>query len=429
MKILIKDCYLCDPLRDSGVTTGDVAVEGNRLLKVGGEGELPLGWKPERVIDGKDHLCLPGLINCHTHAAMTLLRSYADDLPLMHWLEKKIWPMEARLTGDDVYWGTLLAIVEMIESGTTTFSDMYFFTDRVAEAVEVSGVRACLSRGLIGIGDSAEQGLEESRELLEKWQGAADGRISIWLGPHAPYTCPPDFLDKVLTLAQDYRAGIHVHVAETKDEIEQIAREYGKTPVAYLSERGVFRFPVLAAHCVYLTEEDIETLAAVGAAVAHNPESNMKLASGIAPIPELLAAGVTVGIGTDGASSNNNLDMFEEMRTAALLHKVNKGDPQVLPASQVLSMATRDGARALRLDDLGLLQPGYKADLILVDLNQAHLHPRHNPVAHMVYSARGGDVETVIIDGRIVMEGRKILTIDKERVLAEVEERARRLLS
>ncbi|AFV11244.1 5-methylthioadenosine/S-adenosylhomocysteine deaminase MtaD [Thermacetogenium phaeum DSM 12270] len=429
MKILIKDCYLCDLLRDSGVTTGDVAVEGNRLLKVGGEGELPLGWKPERVIDGKDHLCLPGLINCHTHAAMTLLRSYADDLPLMHWLEKKIWPMEARLTGDDVYWGTLLAIVEMIESGTTTFSDMYFFTDRVAEAVEVSGVRACLSRGLIGIGDSAEQGLEESRELLEKWQGAADGRISIWLGPHAPYTCPPDFLDKVLTLAQDYRAGIHVHVAETKDEIEQIAREYGKTPVAYLSERGVFRFPVLAAHCVYLTEEDIETLAAAGAAVAHNPESNMKLASGIAPIPELLAAGVTVGIGTDGASSNNNLDMFEEMRTAALLHKVNKGDPQVLPASQVLSMATRDGARALRLDDLGLLQPGYKADLILVNLNEAHLHPRHNPVAHMVYSARGGDVETVIIDGRIVMEGRKILTIDKERVLAEVEERARRLLS
>jgi len=429
LKILIKDCYLCDPLRDSGVTTGDVAVEGNRLLKVGGEGELPLGWKPERVIDGKDHLCLPGLINCHTHAAMTLLRSYADDLPLMHWLEKKIWPMEARLTGDDVYWGTLLAIVEMIESGTTTFSDMYFFTDRVAEAVEVSGVRACLSRGLIGIGDSAEQGLEESRELLEKWQGAADGRISIWLGPHAPYTCPPDFLDKVLTLAQDYRAGIHIHVAETKDEIEQIAREYGKTPVAYLSERGVFRFPVLAAHCVYLTEEDIETLAAAGAAVAHNPESNMKLASGIAPIPELLAAGVAVGIGTDGASSNNNLDMFEEMRTAALLHKVNKGDPQVLPASQVLSMATRDGARALRLDDLGLLQPGYKADLILVDLNQAHLHPRHNPVAHMVYSARGGDVETVIIDGRIVMEGRKILTIDKERVLAEVEERARRLLS
>lgn len=429
MKILIKDCYLCDPLRDSGVTTGDVAVEGNRLLKVGGEGELPLGWKPERVIDGKDHLCLPGLINCHTHAAMTLLRSYADDLPLMHWLEKKIWPMEARLTGDDVYWGTLLAIVEMIESGTTTFSDMYFFTDRVAEAVEVSGVRACLSRGLIGIGDSAEQGLEESRELLEKWQGAADGRISIWLGPHAPYTCPPDFLDKVLTLAQDYRAGIHIHVAETKDEIEQIAREYGKTPVAYLSERGVFRFPVLAAHCVYLTEEDIETLAAAGAAVAHNPESNMKLASGIAPIPELLAAGVTVGIGTDGASSNNNLDMFEEMRTAALLHKVNKGDPQVLPASQVLSMATRDGARALRLDDLGLLQPGYKADLILVNLNEAHLHPRHNPVAHMVYSARGGDVETVIIDGRIVMEGRKILTIDKERVLAEVEERARRLLS
>jgi 5-methylthioadenosine/S-adenosylhomocysteine deaminase len=427
LKILIKDCYLLSG--DFKVTTGDIAIEGNRFLQVGGDGQLPPEWKPDRVIEAKDHLCLPGLINCHTHAAMTMLRSFADDLPLMHWLEKKIWPVEARLTGDDVYWGTLLAIIEMIESGTTTFSDMYFFMDKVAEAVDVSGVRACLARGLVGTGDSAAEGLQESRELFEKWNGAAGGRINVWFGPHAPYTCPPDYLDKVLALAQDCHAGIHIHLAETRDEIEQIASEYGQTPVDYLAERGVFRFPVLAAHCVHLTADDIATLAEAGVAVAHNPESNMKLASGIAPIPELLEAGVTVGIGTDGAASNNNLDMFEEMRTAALLHKVNKADPLVLPAAQALAMATRDGASSLMLQELGVLQPGYLADMILVDINQAHLYPRHNLVAHMVYAAQASDVDTVIIDGKIVMEQRKILTIDKERVFQEVEERSRRLIS
>jgi 5-methylthioadenosine/S-adenosylhomocysteine deaminase len=290
-------------------------------------------------------------------------------------------------------------------------------------------MRACLARGLVGTGSEAETGLEESKEFLEKWQGAAKGRISIWLGPHAPYTCPPDYLDKVLALAQDYRAGIHIHVAETKDEVEQINKLYGKTPVEYLKERGVFQFTTLAAHCVHLTAEDISVLAETGTGVAHNPESNMKLASGIAPVPQLLAAEVTVGIGTDGAASNNNLDMLEEMRTAALLHKVNQMDPLTLPAPQVLSMATGDGARALGLEDVGLLKPGYKADIILVDLNQAHLYPRHNLTSHMVYAAQASDVDTVIIDGRIVMEKRKVLTIDKERVLQEVEERARRLIS
>jgi 5-methylthioadenosine/S-adenosylhomocysteine deaminase len=429
VKLLIKNCYLLPDDGDAAAARGDLAIEGDRILKVGDEGELPRDWKAERVMEGEDYLCLPGLINCHTHAAMTLLRSYADDLPLMYWLEKKIWPIEARLTADDVYWGTMLALVEMIESGTTTFSDMYFFMDRAAEAVEESGMRACLARGLVGTGSEAETGLEESKEFLEKWQGAAKGRISIWLGPHAPYTCPPDYLDKVLALAQDYRAGIHIHVAETKDEVEQINKLYGKTPVEYLKERGVFQFTTLAAHCVHLTAEDISVLAETGTGVAHNPESNMKLASGIAPVPQLLAAEVTVGIGTDGAASNNNLDMLEEMRTAALLHKVNQMDPLTLPAPQVLSMATGDGARALGLEDVGLLKPGYKADIILVDLNQAHLYPRHNLTSHMVYAAQASDVDTVIIDGRIVMEKRKVLTIDKERVLQEVEERARRLIS
>jgi len=430
VNILIKDCYIFGKDTESPIISGDVAIEGNRLIKVGKEGALSCGWHPDRVIDGRNYLCLPGLINCHTHAAMTLLRSYADDLPLMHWLEKKIWPVEDRLTGEDVYWGSLLAMVEMIKSGTTTFNDMYFFMDEVAQAVEKIGMRACLARGLVGVGGSAELGLEESRNLIEKWQGGARGRISIWLGPHAPYTCPPDYIKRVLSLAKEYGTGIHIHVAETRDEIRIINEQYAKTPVTYLEESGVFEFPVLAAHCVHLTDDDISLLARRGVAVAHNPESNMKLASGVAPVVKLREAGITVGIGTDGAASNNNLDMFGEMRMTSLLHKVLHNDPLVMPAPDVLRMATSDGARALGLgDEIGILKPGYKADLILVDLKQPHFYPKHNLVAHAVYAAGASDVDLVIIDGEIIMENRKILTIDEERVLDEVERRAKRLTS
>jgi 5-methylthioadenosine/S-adenosylhomocysteine deaminase len=428
VNILIKNCFILTGQQDQPVVQGEVAVEGSRLLQVGAAGRLPADWRPERVIDGSDHLCMPGLVNCHTHAAMTLLRSFADDLPLMEWLSTKIWPAEERLTGEDVYWATLLSIVEMVRSGTTTFNDMYFFMDDAARAVEKAGARAVLARGLIGNGPGAEQALEESRSFLNRWQGGAGGRINVWLGPHAPYTCPPEYLIKVLQVAEEFQTGIHIHVAETVDEVEQIQKQYGKTPVAYLNDLGVFRVPVLAAHCVHLTEADIATMAERSVAVAHNPESNMKLASGIAPVSAMRRSGITVGLGTDGASSNNNLDMFEEMRTAALLHKVANQDPLVLPALEVLAMATRDGARALGLDSqVGVLEPGYKADLILVDLNQAHLCPRHNLEAHMVYAARGADVDTVIIDGQLVLDGRRMLTIDEDEVRREVEARAMRL--
>lgn len=428
MNILIRNCFILAGNQDQQVVQGDVAIEGSRLLQVGAAGALPADWRPEREIDGSDRLCLPGLVNCHTHAAMTLLRSFADDLPLMEWLSTRIWPAEERLTGEDVYWATLLAIVEMVRSGTTTFNDMYFFMEDAARAVEQAGIRAVLARGLIGSGPAAELGLEESRGLLRRWQGGAGGRITVWLGPHAPYTCPPEYLIKVLQTAEEFRTGIHVHVAETVDEVEQIRKQYGKTPVAYLNDLGVFRAPVLAAHCVHVTEADMATLAERSVAVAHNPESNMKLASGIAPVAAMRRAGITVGLGTDGASSNNNLDMFEEMHAAALLHKVANQDPLVLPALEVLAMATRDGARALGLQNqVGVLAPGYKADLILVDLNQAHLCPRHNLAAHMVYAARGADVDTVIIDGQLVLEGRRMLTVDEEKVREEVEARAMRL--
>ena len=414
---------------DSVFEDGVIAVAGDRIAAAGPSGSLPAGFQADREIDGAGMVALPGFVNCHTHAAMTLMRSYADDMPLMKWLSEKIWPLEEKLTPDDIYWGTMLCCLEMIKSGTTTFADMYFMMDRVAEAVDRSGMRACLSRGMIGAGPNAQLALAESEKFIEDWHGAAGGRVQVMLGPHAPFTCPPDYLEKVIALASRRKVGIHIHVAETRDEIGQIQEKYGKTPVRYLNDLGLFDLPVLAAHCVHLNEEDIEILAGKKAGVAHCPESNMKLASGIAPVERLLKAGAVVGLGTDGASSNNNLDMMEEMRSAALLQKVATGDPLVMPSFASLRMATADGARALGLaGDTGMLKPGLKADLILVNFHRPHLYPRHDDYAHLVYAAQSADVDTVLIDGRVVMEGRRVLTVDEEEVMANAERCARRLV-
>ena len=316
----------------------------------------------------------------------------------------------------------------MIKSGTTTFADMYFEMDQVALAVEQSGLRACLSRGMIGVAPGARKAVEESVSFVREWNGRAGGRIITMFGPHAPYTCPPEYLEEIISLAGQYGAGLHIHVAETRDEIRQIKESYGTTPVRHLDKIGLFELPVLAAHCVHLDQEEIEILAARKVGVAHCPESNMKLASGIAPVTRMLAAGVNVGLGTDGAASNNNLDMLEEMRSASLLQKVANEDPVVLPSFEALRMATRAGAEVLGLPDVGLLKPGMKADLILVDFNRPHLCPRHDFFAHMVYAAHSADVDTVIINGEVVMEGRRVLTMDEEEVMRKAQEKAFRLV-
>ncbi|NPV73264.1 MAG: amidohydrolase [Pelotomaculum sp.] len=408
---------------------GEIAIAGNSILSVGSRGSVPEGFRPGRSIDGTGMVAMPGFVNCHTHAAMTLLRSYADDMPLMKWLSEKIWPVEERLQPEDIYWGTMLCCLEMIKSGTTTFADMYFSMERVAAAVEESGMRACLSRGMIGVGSGARKAIDESLSFVREWNGGADGRITAMFGPHAPYTCPPEYLKKVVDLAAREGAGIHIHVAETRDEIEQIRAGYGTTPVRYLDAAGVFELPVLAAHCVHLDEGDIEILSAKRVGIAHCPESNMKLASGIAPVTELLQAGAAVGLGTDGAASNNNLDMLEEMRSAALLHKVSTGDPLALPSFEALRMATAGGALALGLKDVGLLKPGMKADLILVDFRRPHLCPQHDLIAHLVYAAQSADVDTVIINGKVVMEKRQVLNLDEEKIMAEAQKRALRLVN
>jgi len=426
--VLINNVFLL-PMDGRGVVEdAQVLVSGSSIVYAGSAGPLPEGFVPERTIDGQGGVVMPGLVNCHTHAAMTLLRSYADDLPLMRWLNEAVWPLEDRMEGEDIYWGTLLCCLEMIRGGVTTFADMYFFMDEAARAVERSGLRASLSRGLIGNGPTAEKGLVESRELVQRWHGAADGRITVMLGPHAPYTCPPSYLARVIELSGELGVGIHIHLAETLAEVTEIKEKYGTTPVDLMLKTGLFERPVLAAHCVHLTPDDIAVLAAHKVGVAHNPESNMKLGSGIAPVNALLQAGVRVGIGTDGAASNNDQDIFGEMRSAALLAKVAALDPTVLPAPQVLHMATAGGAAALGLAGTGVLAPGYRADLILVNIHQPHLTPRHDLAAHLVYAARAADVILTMVDGSILWADGRFTTLDPEEVMAQANKRAGRLV-
>ncbi|MDA8337263.1 MAG: amidohydrolase [Peptococcaceae bacterium] len=425
--VLIHNVFLL-PMDGRGVVEdAQVLVRGAEILYAGPAASLPEGFSPALTIDGRGGVVMPGLVNCHTHAAMTLLRSYADDLPLMRWLTEAIWPLEDRMDGEDIYWGTLLACLEMIRGGVTTFADMYFFMDAAARAVERAGLRASLSRGLIGNGPAAEKGLAESRELVEKWHGAAGGRITVMLGPHAPYTCPPSYLARVIELSGELGVGIHIHVAETLGEMAEIKEKYGTTPVDLLLKTGLLERPVLAAHCVHAGPEDIAVLADKKVGVAHNPESNMKLGSGIAPVQDMLRAGVRVGLGTDGAASNNDQDLFGEMRSAAMLAKVAAMDPTVLPASRVLHMATAGGAAALGLSGTGVLAPGRKADLVLIDIHQPHLIPRHDLSGHLVYAARASDVALTMVDGRVLWMDGRFTTLDDEEIMARAGEKAARL--
>lgn len=429
-RILIHHGRIVPMIEESWIDDGYIIVEGNRIAELAEgtyNGNLEFF---DQVVDASGKLVMPGMINTHGHAAMTLLRSYADDLPLMEWLETRCWPIEDKMTAEDIYWGTQLAILEMIKTGTTCFADMYFQMDSVAQAVEQSGIRAVLSRGMIGFGDKGTIALEETRQFISKWNGRGNGRITTTLGPHAPYTCPPEFMRQVVQVSKELDQPIQIHLSETAFEVQQCKEKMGMTPIALMESLGVFTRPALAAHCVHLSEEDIDILAHYDVRVAHNPNSNLKLASGIAPIPSMLKKGVTVGLGTDGAASNNNLDMFEEMRYAALLHKGVHLDPLAIPAFKALQMATKDGARALFLENtLGTLQPGALADLILLDYNKPYYHPRHNLLAHLVYAGQSGDVTDVMIDGKMVMENRCVKTLNEDEIYQQVQQICQRLFA
>lgn len=425
---IIKNGHFLVPGSDKPVLSGYMTLE-NDLITYIGEAE-PVVEDGAQVVDGSRLLFMPGLVNTHGHTAMSLLRGYGDDMVLQTWLQEKMWPMEEKFTGDDVYWGTSLSVLEMLKGGTTTFLDMYDHMDRVAEVTEQSGIRAVLMRGVIGLcpEEVQQSKLAEAIAFARNWHGKADGRITTMLSPHAPYTCPPEFFMKFVQAAHDLDLPMHTHMSETRHEVEQNVADYGLRPVAHLEKLGMFTRPSLIAHGVHLNDEEIGILARHNVGVSHNPGSNLKLASGVARVPELLRAGVKVSLGTDSAASNNNLDMFEEMRLAALIHKGVSGDPTAVPAPEALLMATEYGAQSIFLSGVGRLAAGMKADFIALDIDQPHMLPHTDLLSHAVYSASAKDVEHVWVNGQQVVKHGQCLTLDEEAIHRKAQETFESLL-
>ncbi|UOO37754.1 amidohydrolase [Oscillospiraceae bacterium CM] len=415
MSVLIRDILAILP---EGAAVCSVAVENGVITAVG---DVPKDFRAEKTILGSGKMLIPGLINAHTHAYMTLFRNVADDLTFHDWLFGRILPLEDQLTHEDCYWGSLLGIMEMLSTGTTAFNDMYIFVDAAAQAVYDSGMRAVLSRGLVGDRENAAGGaqrLHEAKTEIEKWRGY--NNISFMLAPHAPYTCDDIYQKEVAEEAHRLGVRIHTHLSESQSEMAAIRASYGCTPPELYDKTGLLSDKTVAAHCVYLTDDDIALLARCGVSVATNPVSNLKLANGIAPIPKMLKAGINVALGTDGPASNNTLNMFRELAFLTALHKGTTGDPQAVTAREGLQIATINGARALGLTNVGAIKPGMAADLAIIDLDRPNLQPLNDPVAALAYSMNGSEVETVLVGGKILMENRRFLTIDRDRVLHEV---------
>lgn len=425
--ILIKQGLILTMADDEQAFTGDLLIQAGKIAAIA----PVIDTQADEMIDARQMVVMPGLINAHNHTPMTLLRGFSDDLKLMDWLDKKMLPAEARMTEEDIYWGAQLAMAEMIRSGTTAFADMYIHMEQIAAAIQEVGMRTSLTRGLVFLQPDGGKRLQEGIDLVEKWSGAAGGRITTMFGPHAPYTCPPEPLQEIIELARSKQIPLHTHLAETKEEVVQIRERYAQTPTEYLYHLGMFEHThVLLAHSVHLTRKDIGYLRGMRGGVAHNPVSNLKLGCGIAPVEELRQSGITVGLGTDGAGSATTLDMFAEIQAASWLQKLDYGDPTRLSALAVLQMATRESARLLAIDhQVGTLAVGKQADLILVNLHKPHLQPVHNPHSLMAYSATGADVDTTIVDGRILMRHRELLTIDEDELYRQVAARVPRLVN
>jgi len=405
------------------IENGGVAVQGDTIIETGPGDTLREKYPGAELIAEEHGLVMPGLVNTHTHAAMTCLRGLADDLPLMQWLQEYIFPVEAKLTSEMVYRSTLLSIAEMIKSGTTSFCDMYLFAKDAARATADTGMRAWIGEILHDSSSpnygELESGVTYVDELFAMY--ANHPLINITVNPHAVSTCSPDLLKKLKKSAEKHDALYIIPLSETDDEVKRALERFGVTPVMHLENLGLLDSKVVANHCVVLDRQEIDLLARRGVKVAHCPESNMKLASGVAPVPEMLGAGITVGLGTNGSASNNNADMFGEMNSGAKLHKAHRLDPTAMTAAETLEMATIGGAGVLAAgDEIGSLEPAKKADLIVLDLNQPHLTPLYNIPSHLVYAARGADVIHSIINGKVVMRNRKLQTIDEKNVLADM---------
>jgi 5-methylthioadenosine/S-adenosylhomocysteine deaminase len=405
------------------IERGAVAIDGRDIVAVDTAAAIAAAYRGRETLDAAGAVVMPGLINTHTHAPMTLFRGLADDLALMEWLQKYIFPAEAKTVSPEfVRAGTRLAALEMIRSGTTAYADMYYFEEEIARVTRAAGLRGVLGETIIQFPVPDAKTPKESLARVEAFakEFAGDDLITPAVAPHAMYTLDADTLKACRALADRLEIPVIIHLAETKDEIKTADEKYKATPVAFLESLGFWGPRTLAAHAVHLTPADIQTLTARRVGVAHNPESNMKLASGIAPVEAMRKAGVAVGLGTDGAASNNDLDMFEAMRQAAFLAKLKDGDPRAIPAPAALEMATIDGARALGMDkEIGSLEPGKRADLLIVSMSAARQVPMYDPVSHIVYVTRGDDVQTTIVNGKVLMRDRRMLTLDPVKVLTE----------
>ncbi len=423
MDLLIKNGLILTMNTDMKIIeNGAVRVRDGVIIAVGNPEDTSSSI-PTREIDAQGGIIMPGLVNSHTHAAMTLFRGLADDLPLMVWLHDHIFPAESRITADMVYRGALLACAEMLLSGTTCFCDMYLFEEEVARAADQAGMRAVVGEVLYDFPSPCygplDKGFEYVNTMMAKWENHP--LITVAVEPHATYTCAPELLTRAADLARTRKVPFVIHVAETSNEVNLIEEKYGKTPVQFLADLGVLSPNVVACHCVHLTQEDRALLEKFNVKMAHCPESNMKLASGVAPIPVLLAEGICVSLGTDGCASNNDLDLFGEMNSAAKLHKVFSMNPEAVDAKTALKMTTINGAKALGLErQIGSLEVGKQGDIIVVDTQAPHMVPMYNPYSQLVYAARGSDVTTTIVNGRVLMENRKLVTLDVDKIMDDV---------
>lgn len=432
MKLLLKNATIIPVTEREGALrtfVGSVGIAGNRIVLVTADvAEAERFAEGDcRTIDCTGKVVMPGLINTHCHAAMTLQRNRADDIPLMAWLHDHIWPFEAKQTAEDIQLGMTLGMAEMVLGGITSFVDMYFEEDRCVETVERMGMRAVL--GCSYFDATIDQTLASAQRAIEAARGKERIRISI--APHAPYTVSRENLIRGKRFAEEHGLPLMVHTAETQDEVKYVREKYDRTPVEFLDEAGLLDENTIAAHCVWVDEKDIATLAARGVTVSHNVHSNMKISSGAAPIDALMKGGATVTLGTDGSSSNNDLDLWEEMRTAAFLQKLTTMNPLTLHADDALRMATRNGARAMgyKEGELGVVAEGALADLILIDIEKPHLQPVADLVSDLVYCGKAADVETVIIDGRVVVENRRIAGLDLKTLYKKVGEAVARIES
>ena len=434
MNILIKNIgIITENFENSYIKNGNIGICDGRIEFIGESEEELKFFKADKIIDGKNKLAMPGLVNAHCHSPMGILRNYADDLALEEWLFGKIIPTEALFTPEDVYWGSMLGILEMLKSGVTCFADMYLHMDEVARAVSESGIRANISKGPLVSGFRGKQGIsvdvEGCTEFFKNWNNKANGRIKTSVEIHSVYLYNEETLREAAALAKQLNSGIHIHVLETKTEQENMLKQYGKSTAELCLEFGIFDVPVIAAHCVHLTDEDMAILKNKGVNAVHCPSSNLKLGSGIARIPQMLDLGINVCLGTDGAASNNNLNLFEEMHLSALIHKGANLNPLLVNAGQTIKMATVNGAASLGFGaETGRLVKGRKADLILLDMDKPHLCPMNNPFSAVCYSAQASDVDTVLVDGAILMENRKMSMLDEEKIMYQVNHLAGRVL-